>query len=119
METYLAPCPFCGEQSDVTFDYVELSCPQELGVMVVCKQCGAIGAQSKAGDIGAAEIWNSRPIENKLRKHMNEQWVVMSKEIVRLKKSEYDLVDRIAQLESHILELRDDLKEIDRDFREN
>jgi len=53
----LKPCPFCGS-SNTTLDYYEISCPQELGTIVVCNDCGA-SAKSIVD-------WNTRPIEDVL-----------------------------------------------------
>ena len=50
----LQPCPFCGS-SNTTLDYYEISCPQELGTIVVCNDCGA-SAKSIVD-------WNTRPIK--------------------------------------------------------
>ena len=54
----LKACPFCGS-SNTTLDYYEISCPQELGTIVVCNDCGA-SAKSIVD-------WNTRPIEDTLR----------------------------------------------------
>lgn len=54
----LKACPFCGS-SNTTLDYYEISCPQELGTIVVCNDCGA-SAKS-------IDDWNTRPIEDELR----------------------------------------------------
>ena len=54
----LKPCPFCGS-SNTTLDYYEISCPQELGTIVVCNDCGA-SAKSIVD-------WNTRPIEDALK----------------------------------------------------
>ena len=54
----LKACPFCGS-SNTTLDYYEISCPQELGTIVVCNDCGA-SAKSIVD-------WNTRPIEDALR----------------------------------------------------
>jgi len=53
----LKACPFCGS-SNTTLDYYEISCPQELGTIVVCNDCGA-SAKSIVD-------WNTRPIEDAL-----------------------------------------------------
>ena len=53
----LKACPFCGS-SNTTLDYYEISCPQELGTIVVCNDCGA-SAKSIVD-------WNTRPIEDEL-----------------------------------------------------
>ena len=53
----LKACPFCGS-SNTTLDYYEISCPQELGTIVVCNDCGA-SAKSIVD-------WNTRPIEDVL-----------------------------------------------------
>ena len=59
----LKPCPFCGS-SNTTLDYYEISCPQELGTIVVCNDCGA----------SATSIvdWNTRPIEDALNARIAE-----------------------------------------------
>ena len=57
MSEKLKPCPFCGS-SNTTLDYYEISCPQELGTIVVCNDCGA-SAKSIVD-------WNTRPIEDAL-----------------------------------------------------
>jgi hypothetical protein len=59
----LQPCPFCGS-SNTTLDYYEISCPQELGTIVVCNDCGA----------SATSIvdWNTRPIEDALNARIAE-----------------------------------------------
>jgi len=54
-------CPFCGS-SNTTLDYYEISCPQELGTIVVCNDCGA-SAKSIVD-------WNTRPIEDALNKRI-------------------------------------------------
>ena len=54
----LKACPFCGS-SNTTLDYYEISCPQELGTIVVCNDCGA-SAKSIVD-------WNTRPIEDALK----------------------------------------------------
>jgi len=59
----LKPCPFCGS-SNTTLDYYEISCPQELGTIVVCNDCGA-SAKSIVD-------WNTRPIEDALNKRIAE-----------------------------------------------
>lgn len=59
----LKPCPFCGS-SNTTLDYYEISCPQELGTIVVCNDCGA-SAKSIVD-------WNTRPIEDALNARIAE-----------------------------------------------
>ena len=59
----LKACPFCGSRN-TTFDYYEISCPQELGTIVVCNDCGA-SAKSIVD-------WNTRPIEDALRLRIAE-----------------------------------------------
>jgi hypothetical protein len=59
MSDELKACPFCGS-SNTTLDYYEISCPQELGTIVVCNDCGA-SAKSIVD-------WNTRPIEDALLK---------------------------------------------------
>ena len=59
----LKPCPFCGS-SNTTLDYYEISCPQELGTIVVCNDCGA-SAKS-------IDDWNTRPIEDALNARIAE-----------------------------------------------
>ena len=58
MSEELRPCPFC-KSNNTTLDYYEISCPQELGTIVVCNDCGA-SAKSIVD-------WNTRPIEDELR----------------------------------------------------
>ena len=59
----LKACPFCGS-SNTTLDYYEISCPQELGTIVVCNDCGA-SAKSIVD-------WNTRPIEDALNARIAE-----------------------------------------------
>ena len=59
----LKPCPFCGSSSPA-LDYYEISCPQELGTIVVCNDCGA-SATSIVG-------WNTRPNEDALTAALRE-----------------------------------------------
>ena len=59
----IKPCPFCGS-SNTTLDYYEISCPQELGTIVVCNDCGA-SAKSIVD-------WNTRPIEDALNARIAE-----------------------------------------------
>ena len=59
----LKACPFCGS-SNTTLDYYEISCPQELGTIVVCNDCGA-SAKSIVD-------WNTRPIEDALKQRIAE-----------------------------------------------
>ena len=59
----LSPCPFCGS-SNTTLDYYEISCPQELGTIVVCNDCGA-SAKSIVD-------WNIRPVEDALNARIAE-----------------------------------------------
>ena len=59
----LKACPFCGS-SNTTLDYYEISCPQELGTIVVCNDCGA-SAKS-------IDDWNTRPIEDALNTRIAE-----------------------------------------------
>ena len=55
-------CPFCGS-SNTTLDYYEISCPQELGTIVICKDCGASSTRWS---------WNTRPIEDALNARIAE-----------------------------------------------
>jgi len=59
----LKACPFCGS-SNTTLDYYEISCPQELGTIVICNDCGA-SAKSIVD-------WNARPIEDALNARIAE-----------------------------------------------
>lgn len=59
----LKACPFCGS-SNTTLDYYEISCPQELGTIVVCNDCGA-SAKSIVD-------WNQRPLEDALNARIAE-----------------------------------------------
>ena len=73
----LRPCPFCGS-SNTTLDYYEISCPQELGTIVVCNDCGA-SAKSIVD-------WNCRPIEDALTARIAElekaqRWIPVSKSL--------------------------------------
>ena len=72
----LKPCPFCGS-SNTTLDYYEISCPQELGTIVVCNDCGA----------SATSIvdWNTRPIEDAL----NARIAKLRKALIRIKEEYY------------------------------
>ena len=63
MSEEIRPCPFCGS-SNTTLDYYEISCPQELGTIVVCNDCGA-SAKSIVD-------WNTRPIEDALNARIAE-----------------------------------------------
>ena len=63
MSDELKACPFCGG-SNTTLDYYEISCPQELGTIVVCNDCGA-SAKSIVD-------WNTRPIEDALNARIAE-----------------------------------------------
>ena len=70
----LKACPFCGS-SNTTLDYYEISCPQELGTIVVCNDCGA-SAKSIVD-------WNTRPIEDALNARIAEleaaqHWIPVS-----------------------------------------
>ncbi len=73
----LRPCPFCGS-SNTTLDYYEISCPQELGTIVVCNDCGA-SAKSIVD-------WNTRPIEDALNARIAEleaerRWIPVSERL--------------------------------------
>ena len=63
MSEELRPCPFC-KSNNTTLDYYEISCPQELGTIVVCNDCGA-SAKSIVD-------WNTRPIEDALNARIAE-----------------------------------------------
>ena len=63
MSEELRPCPFC-KSNNTTLDYYEISCPQELGTIVVCNDCGA-SATSIVG-------WNTRPNEDALTARIAE-----------------------------------------------
>ena len=63
MREELRPCPFC-KSNNTTLDYYEISCPQELGTIVVCNDCGA-SAKSIVD-------WNTRPIEDALNARIAE-----------------------------------------------
>jgi hypothetical protein len=58
----LKPCPFCGSKN-TTLDYFEISCPQELGTLVLCGDCGSYSTVDR---------WNTRPIEDALNKRIAE-----------------------------------------------
>ena len=73
----LKACPFCGS-SNTTLDYYEISCPQELGTIVVCNGCGA-SAKSIVD-------WNTRPIEDALNARIAEleaerRWIPVSERL--------------------------------------
>jgi len=68
----LRPCPFCGERVYIDYDYVELSCQQEIETVVMCKECGAMSKPSAAGNLGADQYWNTRPIEDALQARIDE-----------------------------------------------
>ena len=73
----LKACPFCGS-SNTTLDYYEISCPQELGTIVVCNDCGA-SAKSIVD-------WNTRPIEDALNARIAEleaerRWIPVSERL--------------------------------------
>ena len=73
----LKACPFCGS-SNTTLDYYEISCPQELGTIVVCNDCGA-SAKSIVD-------WNTRPIEDALNARISEleaaqRWIPVSERL--------------------------------------
>lgn len=80
----LQPCPFCGS-SNTTLDYYEISCPQELGTIVVCNDCGA----------SATSIvdWNTRPIEDAL----NARIAALKSENVNLSKKVTDYEKELRQ----------------------
>ena len=59
----LKPCPFC-KSNNTTLDYYEISCPQELGTIVVCNDCGA--------SVKSIVDWNTRPIEDALNARIAE-----------------------------------------------
>lgn len=88
----LKACPFCGS-SNTTLDYYEISCPQELGTIVVCNDCGA-SAKSIVD-------WNNRPIEDALNARIAELEQDLSN-----KETEYtDLWDDALAFQSRIAEL--------------
>jgi len=58
----LKPCPFCGSKN-TTLDYFEISCPQELGTLVLCGDCGSYSTVDR---------WNTRPIEDALNARIAE-----------------------------------------------
>ena len=63
MNDKLKPCPFCGS-SNTTLDYYEISCPQEIGTLVFCSDCGSYST--------SVDRWNTRPIENALEARVAE-----------------------------------------------
>lgn len=98
----LKPCPFCGS-SNTALDYYEISCPQELGTIVVCNDCGA----------SATSIvdWNTRPIEDALNARIAE----LELRLDVYNGNMYDVVvdenakanKRIAELEAELTELKE------------
>jgi len=78
----IKPCPFCGS-SNTTLDYYEISCPQELGTIVVCNDCGA-SAKSIVD-------WNTRPIEDAL----NARIVQLEAELAALKSENVSLSKKV------------------------
>jgi len=87
----LKACPFCGS-SNTTLDYYEISCPQELGTIVVCNDCGA-SAKSIVD-------WNTRPIEDALNARIAEleaerRWIPVSERLPDIEdgdSKDYDVV---------------------------
>lgn len=78
----LKACPFCGS-SNTTLDYYEISCPQELGTIVICNDCGA-SAKSIVD-------WNNRPIEDELhariaRLEAAQRWIPVSERLPECEK---------------------------------
>ena len=63
MSDKLKACPFCGSKN-TTLDYFEISCPQELGTLVLCGDCGSYST--------SVDRWNTRPIEDALTARIAE-----------------------------------------------
>jgi BMFP domain-containing protein YqiC len=87
----LKACPFCGS-SNTTLDYYEISCPQELGTIVVCNDCGA-SAKSIVD-------WNTRPIEDALNARIAE--LEAENDILKdhLREAKNILIDKNLQIDS-------------------
>lgn len=78
MNNKLRPCPFCGEDENIFIEYVELSCPQELGAYVYCGPCGA--ATNTCRNVEEAiKFWNTRPIEDALRPELANRDEIITK----------------------------------------
>lgn len=78
MSEELKRCPFCGEENEIGTEYVELSCPQELGAFVICKQCGAMTRTCATVD-EAIQLWNTRPVEDALNNRIAELTVLVDR----------------------------------------
>lgn len=57
MSETLRPCPFCGTERDSSYP--------------CCAGCGSTGPTAPYA-IGKAATWNTRPVEDELRKHIGD-----------------------------------------------
>ena len=88
----LKPCPFCGKEPHIYASYGLISCRN--------KECIADATNGEA-TLGFIEHWNTRPIEDDLRKRIAElEHDLSNKEI------EYtDLWDDMLEMQARIAEL--------------
>jgi hypothetical protein len=63
----LKPCPFCGEA-----ERLQLIDNGEYGSYIVCIACSTGGPFPNETKDGAKKIWNKRPVEDDLRRQLEE-----------------------------------------------